>query len=461
MASTESEPNGSSSVDTIIVGAGIVGIACAWYLAQRRPHLRIALVDPLPPMSLTSAASGENYRSIWPREEIGALTRRSIELMEDVARETDNRINMTRRGYLYVSRCEDPKAFASDLSMQYPHGESGDIRVHENIAGYQANETNGLWDTGHDGIDVLCGSAAVREAFPHLDESINAAAHARRAGDISSQQLGQYFLERLKAPNFRRVTGRVVEITAGSGGFKVDLEGDLSIRCDHLINTAGPESVSVAALLDQDLPLKCVAQQKIAFVDRLKAVPRDAPFVIDLDAHHVDWPTRVLDELASDADSRWLIEEFAGGIHCRPDGGLAGDRIKLGWAFNQTPTEPQPTPALLDLFPELVIRGAARANPALAPYIEHLPAHVTHYGGYYTKTDENWPLIGPLGVEGAFVATGLSGYGTMAACATGELIAAWVCGDSISASMRRLGLERYEDTDFMAELKSQASSGEL
>ena len=53
--------------DIAVVGAGIVGIACAYYLALSAKRPKVALIDSLVPMSLTSAASGENYRSWWPR----------------------------------------------------------------------------------------------------------------------------------------------------------------------------------------------------------------------------------------------------------------------------------------------------------------------------------------------------------------------------------------------------------
>ena len=52
-------------------------------------------------------------------------------------------------------------------------------------------------------------------------------------------------------------------------------------------------------------------------------------------------------------------------------------------------------------------------------------ASVVVDGGYYTKTPDNLPLIGPLpdAPEGVFVCAGLSGYGVMAANAAGELLA--------------------------------------
>ena len=97
-----------TQVDIAVVGAGIVGIACAYHLAlsERRP--KVALIDPLAPMSLTSAASGENYRNWWPHPVMTAFTDYSIDLMEAVARESDNRLHMTRRGYALATRQADP-----------------------------------------------------------------------------------------------------------------------------------------------------------------------------------------------------------------------------------------------------------------------------------------------------------------------------------------------------------------
>ena len=52
-------------------------------------------------------------------------------------------------------------------------------------------------------------------------------------------------------------------------------------------------------------------------------------------------------------------------------------------------------------------------------------------GGYYAKTEENRPLIGPLPVEGAYILGALSGFGIMAGCGAGELLAAHVTGAEV------------------------------
>src|SRR6266568_8675863 len=91
-------------VDIAVVGAGIVGIACAYYLMLHRRGLRVAIIDPEPPMSVTSAASGENYRNWWPHPVMTAFTDHSISLMEEINGKSGSRLNMTRGGYALVSR---------------------------------------------------------------------------------------------------------------------------------------------------------------------------------------------------------------------------------------------------------------------------------------------------------------------------------------------------------------------
>jgi glycine/D-amino acid oxidase-like deaminating enzyme len=82
-------------------------------------------------------------------------------------------------------------------------------------------------------------------------------------------------------------------------------------------------------------------------------------------------------------------------------------------------------------------------------------------GGYYTKTRENRPLIGPLPVEGASVIGALSGFGIMGACASGELLAAHLTGSGLPHYAPAFRLERYEDREYQKLLESWGESGQL
>jgi glycine/D-amino acid oxidase-like deaminating enzyme len=59
------------------------------------------------------------------------------------------------------------------------------------------------------------------------------------------------------------------------------------------------------------------------------------------------------------------------------------------------------------------------------------------------------------------VAAALSGFGIMAACGAGELLAAHVTGSTLPAYAPAFLLERYEDPAYRALLETWETSGQL
>jgi glycine/D-amino acid oxidase-like deaminating enzyme len=233
------------------------------------------------------------------------------------------------------------------------------------------------------------------------------------------------------------------------------------VRADVIINAAGPFAAHVSALHGESLPIINVLQQKIAFPDQQGVIPRQMPFSIDLDGQSIEWTAEERESLAADPNLARFLDPMPGNIHCRPDGGERGTWIKLGWAYNSTPSAPVLEPALDPNFPEIVVRGASRLHPRLKPYITAMPRERVHYGGYYPMTAENWPLIGPAKTPGVFLITALSGYGTMAACAAGDMCALWVAGAAPSTLAKQMSFARYEDQNLMAGAAGTAHRGHL
>lgn len=441
----------------------MLGIATAHALANAGLR-ELTLLDARAPMSLTSAHSGENFRSWWPQPELAALMARSIALMETYcAREG---IRMTRRGYAYATRTHDSNSLLDTLRSDYDLDAIGGLRIHtpEDCANYVPGDYQCV-APAMGGADVLLGHPLIASRFPGLDPAVNALVHVRQAGDVDSQAMASRMLARVRDDGgvLRRAT--VTDVVRRSNGeYAVTVDSDQAretLAGDVLVNAAGPFAGAIAERLGVSLPLVCVAQQKLAFEDTAGVVPRDAPFTIDLDGQRLAFDDDERDALATSQDTAWLLQAFPGGIHCRPEGGLNGRWIKLGWAFSQTEHPPQWDAPLNDHFPEIVLRGAARLRPGLAQYLERLPRARTHYGGYYTKTRENWPIIGALDDAGAYVVAGLSGYGTMAACAAGELIADCVLERALPGYAHALSLERYKDAALMNRIIACAKSGEL
>lgn len=441
---------------TAIIGAGMSGIGTAYYLCRNHGISDVVLVEAGQPMGFTSAQSGENYRNWWPHPAMVALTNRSIDLMEEIAWASGNRINMTRRGYVLATRSRHIDPLLEALHRGLGEEASALIRVHDGpVPGTYRPPERADWQTAPIGVDVLRSPDLIRKTFPSYDPDIQSVIHIRRAGDISGQQLGGFMLEAVRAAGGRVVTG-TVEAVSGTGPCSLEIatsQGRLKLAADKVVNAAGPFAGGIARLMGIDLPIRNVFQQKLAFEDREGAVPRALPFSIDMDRQIIDWSEEERSALREDPALGRFAEDMPGAIHCRPDGGDNGTWVKLGWAYNVTPEEPAWERPLDDTFPEIVLRGAARLQPALRAYYGQLPRNRHHYGGWYTMTEENWPLIGPMGIEGAFVNGAASGFGTMTACAGGELCAAWVAGGDLPGYAGVFSLARYEDEALMACLR--------
>jgi len=397
----------------------------------------VLLIDSRQPMTFTSAQSGDNYRNWWPSRTMTEFTNDSIDELDCLAAESDNVFNMTRGGYCLATR----QSSVEEALASIP----GDIDV-----------------------EVLAASEKIRESFPALSTDIQNVIHIRRGGDISGQQLGRYLLQKFSAEGGKRMLGDVIQID-NKNAYQLTVVSDgesRKINADIIVNAAGPFVNRIAEMLGHELPVKNIFQQKIAFEDHLGAIPRDMPFSIDLDAKQLNWSDEERCMLAGDPELAWLAKTLPGGTHCRPDGGPHGKWVKLGWAYNeQIAEEPQADlanePAIDQSFPEIVIRGAAKFLPALQSYVTSPPTRFSHYGGYYTMTDENWPIIGPLDGRGAFIIGALSGFGSMAACAAGKLCAATICGDKLPPYANDLSLARLSNKTLMAELSAASSKGLL
>ena len=444
--------------DSIVIGSGIIGIATAYYLKQAAPDSKVGIIDMCAEMSVTTAQSGENYRNWWPHPVMTTLMDHSINLMEEIAHETDNLINLSRRGYAIATREKNLDSFLQELLAGYSNANDSSVRLHGSGAsnGYRFPYEDS-WQIAPSGVDVISDHSLIRTAFPSFDPSIESVIHIRRGGDLSVQQMGQYMLKKFRAAGGHRVFGKVKSISK-TDDFQIELDTEKGfVSAKYLVNAAGPFINEIAAMLGLSLPVKNVLQQKIAFDDTAAAVPRQMPFSIDLDNQFIDWSTEERALLAEDKDHAWLTEEMPGAVHCRPDGGDHGTWVKLGWAYNETPEAPLMEPVLSDTFPEIVLRGAAKLNPSLRTYVEQQPQAMRHYGGYYTMTEENWPLIGRMPVDGSFVVGAMSGFGTMAACAAGDLCARWVMDIEKPDYAFALSLDRYTDLDLMRQINTLSS----
>jgi glycine/D-amino acid oxidase-like deaminating enzyme len=454
--------------EAVVCGAGIAGLAAAHELTVRRGLRNVWIVDERAPLTLTSDKSTECYRNFWPGPGAAmvGLMNRSIDLLDELARESGNRFQLNRRGYLYATgdpvRVPALERFAAEpVSLG-----AGPLRVHAGAASdpdYVPAPTTGF-EGLPTGADLFLDPTLLRRHFPYLAADTVAAIHARRCGWLDAQQLGMYLLERATAAGARHVLGRVTGVrTTGGRVEQVTIEtsgGSIAVGTAVFVDAAGPYVAPVARLLGVELPVFSELHLKVAFHDRLGAVPREAPLLIWTDPVRLPWSSDERALLAESPDTAHLLEPFPAGVHARPEGALASDSALLLWTYHTEtvevafPLSPQPDHA------EIALRGMSRMLPALAEYFAHIPRAVVD-GGYYTKTRENRLLACRLPVEGAFVLGALSGYGIMAACGAAEILGAHVTGRALPPYAAAFDLARYDDATYRAQLDTWGFTGQL
>lgn len=448
----------SPHFDAIICGAGITGVSAAYYLSKAGVN-NILLIDERPPLSFTSDRSTECYRNWWPDPEMLALMNRSIDLMETLADESGNVFRMNRRGYLYVTADENKIGDLKSASLQTSELGAGPLRVHlSEPFTYQPPHPEGF-HISPTGADLLIGNDIIRRHFPYITDKAVAALHARRAGWLSAQQLGMYLLESGRRLGVRFEAGKVTGVDVEGGRVRgVRLSSGTRIESPIFINAAGPFLKEVGKLIGADLPVYTELHLKAVIKDAFGVVGRDAPLLIWNDAQTLSWSNEEQEALSEDEETRWLTETFPSGVHTRPEGG--GNDILMLWEYHTQPMEPVDSPTMDEQYPEIALRGLAAMLPRMTEYFSKMPRPQLD-GGFYTKTRENRPLVGPMGVEGAYVLGAVSGYGIMSACGVGELLATLVTNGELPTYANAFDLSRYDDPSYLKKVESWGDSGQL
>lgn len=451
--------------DAVVVGAGIAGIAAAHALGRGGAG-RIALVENGPPLGMTSDKSTECYRNVWPGPDDAMLrlVSDSIDRLAHYAERSGDQFLLRQQGYVFATaRPEEVEALAHQAEEVAAFG-GGPLRCHESAAGssYPRSPAAGF-DRALDGTDLITDRDMIRRTFPYLSGDTIGVLHARRCGALSAQQLGMYLLEDALAASTELVVAEFIAIETEGGRLAGVVcrtsQGELLLETGALVLAPGPHLKAAAALAGSDLPIEVEKHVKISMSDRLGIVPRDAPLIIWNDPIDLDWSTEEREMLEAAPETRRLLETFPAGVHGRPVG--AGDQVLMYWTYDcerfdapHFPIEPDP------FLPEVTLRGMAVLVPGLTAYLDPMPKPYVD-GGYYTKAPDNRPLIGPLQVPGTYVCSAFSGYGIMASCAAGDLLAAHVLGTSLPDYAPAFIASRFDNPGYVARIADLATSGQL
>jgi glycine/D-amino acid oxidase-like deaminating enzyme len=414
----------------VICGAGIAGIATAYYILKYNKDAEVIIIDINQPLSFTTSKSGENFREYWPQKCMQQFISHSIDLMEELREQFgEGSFNMEYSGYNFISHSKEKSIFGT--------------------IGQECLK---------DIIEEITDSKVINNKFPYLSNGIQKIVAIKKAGKMDVYAMGSLMLREAKNKGLKYVQGEILGITKEKSKFQILLDTKKSISANKVVIAAGPFINNIGNMLGIQFPVENIPQRKFIIPDPKNIIPKSMPFTIYADSQFLAWSDKEIAFFASEEKYKWLLDEFPGGIHIKPE----GEGIKLGWAFNKMSEAPKWEPSNFDFFPQIVLKGASHFIPQLSEYENNIPTPIIEYSGYYTRTKENWPLIGPTEVQNTFVIGALSGYGTMAACAAGKLCSEYILNiKELPNYATYFHPLKYQNQDIVMEINELKSDGQL
>jgi len=377
------------TADLVIVGAGIVGCATAFFATAA--GLRTVVLEARPrPATLTTPASTGAFRLQFDNAEEIALVREGVETFEQFGERTGMPgydLGLRRNGYLFCARQ------AASL-------------------GRQARMVEIQRAAGVTGIELLTGDEA-RTRYPYLSPEVLGARFRQEDGFLDPVRLAYgYALAAAGGAGVQRPAGTSTAtfcFGARVTGFRLAGDRLLAVETAHgaiaapnAVIAAGPFLGRVAALAGVELDIRPTTRQKL-ILPVLPEAPPNAPLTID--------------------------EETA--AHWRPALNGAFALMTDPLTMSSDPQWNVPTSS------DFAFRLLDPASPMSLAHVTPFWRDVWERGvpwflqaGQYEYTPDHRPLLGPTQVRGVHVNGGYSGHGIMASTGGSRLVVDLITGRS-------------------------------
>ena len=368
-----------------IIGGGIVGLASAYYLAERGADATVYENGTVGDGSTDRSAGGIRAQFSTPVNV--KLSLESLSVWENFESEFGTDIAHRRAGYLFLAREEaTADAFRDDVAMQNDLGVPSEF-LSPAAAAEHCPELR---------TDLFVG-ATYSPTDGFADPHLALQAFARAAREAGAEI-------RTKTP----VTGVRTDDGAATG---VETD-DGTDRADFVVNAAGPWAGRVAAMAGLDLPVS-PRRRQIAVADPETPVEPEVPLTIDLDT----------------------------GSYFRPE--REGNAL-VGGHFADDP-DPEQDPDAYDT--SMDFDWAAKAVERAAEWTGYFGPDTRikrGWAGLYAVTPDHHPIVEET-VPGFVNAVGFSGHGFQHAPATAKIVAE-LCldGEASLVDVGRLSSDRFD-----------------
>jgi glycine/D-amino acid oxidase-like deaminating enzyme len=375
------------SCDVVVVGAGMVGAACALYAA--RAGLDVVVVDRGPVAGGTTGAGEGNLlvsdKEPGPELRLALLSGR---LWSDLAEELGEAIEYEPKGGLVVAATSDAFAALRDLA-----------------AGQRAA-----------GVETVTVDAArLPDLEPYLAPGLAGGVHYPQDAQVMPTLAAAHLV---RASGARLETGRTVtRVLRGADGAVRGVRTDRGdISAPAVVNAAGTWGAEVAALAGVRLPVL----PRRGFVLVTEPLPRRV--------RHKVYAADYVADVASDSaalQTSPVVEGTAAGPVL-----IGASRERVG--FDRSFALP-------------VVRALAAGATRLFPFLAQARA-MRAYLGFRPYMPDHLPAVGPdPRVPGLFHACGHEGAGIGLATGTGHLIAQVLAGKSPDLDLTPFRPDRFPE----------------
>lgn len=381
--------------DVIILGGGIIGLSCAYYLSLK--NKKIALVEKSQVGNGASGACDDMIllQSKKPGKNL-ELAIESLNLYKGLSKELDFDIGFHTRGGMIL--IDNPKHlnFMEDYVVQ------------------QQNY----------GLNIeLIDKKEVRKRHPYVKESIVASTLGTEDSQVYPLYTMRAFLSKAlnAGMDIYRET-KPLEINKKSSHWHIKLENDVELETENIINAAGAWSAEIGKLIGIDIPITSKKGQIL--------VTEGIPQLGKENIWSADYIISKLNPELVDQSERF--KELGIGLSCSQASSgnyLIGSTREKGNYDKGTDNE--------------VIEILVNQAMDFFPIFKNI--HIIRtFAGFRPACEDGKPIISEVkGNEGFYIAAGHEGDGIAMAPITGKLIAQMICGEKTAIDVSELSFSRF------------------
>ena len=355
--------------DVAIIGAGVIGLSCAWFLA--RAGLRVVIIERRVPGSGSSTRNGGGVRAQFGTETNVRLSVLSAPYWVSFEERFGVDVRLRRIGYLFLAPDEPAMRVVRDqVAMQQRLGVPSELLKMDDIAGRWPSLSR---------LDVVGASFCSDDGFVDQHRVVWALVDAARTAGVTFE-----FGTEVTAPVLRDGRIDAFETTIGT------------ISAGIYLNCAGAWAPDFDGAGGLPIRGRRVQLMKVRLAESL---PADLPWLID-PAHQV--------HIRQDVPGRAQVGGFIG-----------RDETVDAHAFDHDADE------------DWIVTVLDRVGEAFGVRIERR-ALVESWAGLYPTTPDQHPIIDRT-VAGMVVVGGFAGLGLMHAPAAGMLARELVVDGAVSS----------------------------